>query len=183
MEKIFKADGPRPDQKLSARRKRLKWGAALVAALLAVMPLPLTSHCYRIVQCEYYNGTTLLSLPRAYKMRALVEWSDRLPTLLYDADCLYGIPYQYGVGYVYQFEHSYENWSPDDYILVRRSVTMELFLVWDYTGAPYYLVTPNRVSSLHECLGNRDALLVIDSQIRNKPGRLAATSECAPIFS
>jgi hypothetical protein len=56
MEKFFKADGPRPDQKLSARRKRLKWGATVVAALLAVMPLKMSARCYRLVHALYHDG-------------------------------------------------------------------------------------------------------------------------------
>jgi hypothetical protein len=50
MAEIFKEVRTRPDQKLSARRKRLKWVTALVGAVLAALPLNMRAHCYRTIR-------------------------------------------------------------------------------------------------------------------------------------
>jgi hypothetical protein len=57
MAKIFKEAGTRPEQKLSARRKKLKWGAALVGTVLAALPLKMSAHCYENTTGYYSNGT------------------------------------------------------------------------------------------------------------------------------
>jgi hypothetical protein len=55
MGKIFKASANESKQQLSARRRRLKWAATVLAAVLAALPLKMSTHCY-IEGGGYYSG-------------------------------------------------------------------------------------------------------------------------------
>jgi hypothetical protein len=63
MAKIFKTNANKPEKKLLVRRWQLKWGVALIAALLPTLPITLTAHCYKTEYAVYSDGWLIFRSP------------------------------------------------------------------------------------------------------------------------
>jgi hypothetical protein len=75
MAKIFKSSANKPEQQLSAQRKRLKRGATVLGAVLAALPLKMSAHCYENTTGYYSNGYVMVKYP---KYQATCLYYDRV---------------------------------------------------------------------------------------------------------